>query len=243
VIAVHESINFIGRHQLNRPWATFKGEDPRRVLQETVDALNLGERANPRLNPKAHARLLRLVRAWKDSGPDLFKMTSQGTNEQVSYLWKAWECRLAPTHSGRAYLFLSPTGEHFRDVVAFYFIRLILCPDWAKLGSPCLNCGKWYVKKTKRTSEFCTARCAGNATKARERARRRKQKLASAKELLRNYSGRHARYREMDWKQWVVEGTDGKTSRKFLTMVVDTGELVPPKTSEAQIAKRKAKRP
>jgi hypothetical protein len=202
-------------------------EDPKRFLPEIANALNQGSSFDPRLDSVSHARLLRLVRAWKESGPNLLKMkVREDDNATFDRLWDAWRCRLAPTSSGRASVFLSPTGANSADVVAVYFIRLILSPDCEKLGGPCPNCDKWFPKKTKRKSVFCSRACAGNATKANARAKKHNVKLDKAMRAIKNYKSRPSRFRDLNWKEYVSQAAP--VSEKWLTRAITFGELVPP---------------
>src|SRR5882762_4014453 len=146
----------------------FVGEDPVTGLQEIVDVLNDGKKADPRLTARSHQKLLRLVRAWKKSGPDLLKMdVSREDDVSLDDIKGAYEWVLAPASDGRAYVSLSPTGKNFRDIVAVHFGRLILSPNCEKLGGPCPKCERYYVKQTLRPSAFCSRKCAGGAMQAR----------------------------------------------------------------------------
>jgi hypothetical protein len=197
-----------------------------------VEALNEGIRANVHLNPKAHARLLRIVRAWKASGPNLFEMyVPQSDNAQMDEMWKAWQCILVPTNSGRAHISLSPTGPNF-DVVAYYFVRLILCPDWDLLGGPCKQCKRWYVKNTHRESEFCSRKCAGAAVKARKQEKRYNRKLQCAQRALKNFRSHGPRYRDLGWRDFVSQATG--ISKTWLTRAANDGILLPPQNGSAR---------
>src|ERR1700727_1750179 len=106
----------MSRKKLNTPIA---GEDPERGMKEVINALNFGSRANERLDSAAHSKLLRVVKAWKASGPDLGKMKVPLEDRvQLQDMEKAWRFHLANVGSGRACWFASPTGENFRDLVS-----------------------------------------------------------------------------------------------------------------------------
>jgi hypothetical protein len=208
--------------------ATYLEEDPKRVMREIVDALNHGSAHNPRLDVENHARLLRAIKAWKESGPDLFKMKIP---EQDRFTLldteQFFEFRLVATHSGRAYISLTPTGKNYRDIVQFYFGRLILCPLWSRLGGPCPTCSLWYVKKTERNSQFCSRKCAGDAVKARSHQRIHDRKLNDAQRALKNYRTRGRRYRNLGWRDFVSQATG--VSKTWLTRAANNGDLIPPR--------------
>ncbi len=202
------------------PW-----EDPKRGLADIVAALNKGRRFDTRFTSNTHAKLLRLVRAWLDSGPDLLKMKVRDDDFDLSEQWKAWRTDIAPA-GPRAYISLSPTGENFRDVVAFYFVRLILNPQCERLGL-CPKCQAWFVRKTARASIYCSRRCAGNAAKTAERVRLHAEMLLHAEKAIRNYRTRPMRFRDLSWKQWVVQA-EPRLSKDWITRAVTRGELVAP---------------
>lgn len=207
----------------------FVGEDPELVLREIVDILNRGSEANERFDDKVHARLLRLVRAWKKSGPDLFKMqVVLEDNAQMHEMEKGWEWHLAPSHSGGACWASSPTGSNFRDFAAIQFVRLITNPEWDRLGGPCPKCDFWYVKKTRRQSTYCSRKCAGNATKTKQRRLQHSRDLDRVQKAIKNYRTRPARFKNLDWMEYVCRAEDGIT-KNWLTMEVNKGELRSPK--------------
>ncbi len=212
-------------------------EDPDRVIKEVVDVLNNGPKANDRLTSAEHERLARIVQAWKVSGPDLFKMkVAQCDRATLPELEKAFEFHLAPTHSGRAYVFTSPTGPNFRDIPAVYFVRLITCEKWDFLGGPCPNCHRWFKKKTRRSDNYwCSTGCGGNKRQARRRERLREKKLERAKQAIGNYSNRPARLRNYTWKKFVSEAIG--VSKNWLQHQVTLGRLRPPQ--EIAITERK----
>ena len=151
---------------------------------------------------------------WK-SGPDLFKMKADLVEMQ-----KAFEFFLVPTHTGRAYISLSPTGPNFRDIVAFYFVRLIVYA-WDRLGGPCPKCEKWFAIKGRRRNDrtFCSRRCAANIAKENERKRIYDDKIEEALQAMANYANRPARFKDLDWKDFVV---------RFLTLAVRKEDLTEP---------------
>jgi len=221
--------------------STFIEENPSEVLESVAAALNLGERADPRLDAPAHASLLRTVRAWK-AAEDLFSMklsrNRAATSRQFRHYWETMKPLYVPI--GRRLRFsLVPAGGKSRDIVAEYFTRLILCSQCEKLGGPCRNCGEWFVKKTMRENRmFCSQKCAGTATKAAERERKRNKKLERARQAIKDYPTRAACWRDLDWKQYAVQAKYG-VSMKFLTVAVNQGELKPPKAKATTRSQRR----
>src|SRR5260370_41441838 len=108
------------------------------------------------------------------------------------------------------------------------FARLTLNSGETLLREPCLTCDRWYVSKTNRKKrDFCSRACSGSAVQARKRKREHDRQRKKAQAAIENYPARPARYAEMDWKRWVTEAT--RVSKKFLTVAVRSGELLPPK--------------
>ena len=118
----------------------------------------------------------------------------------------------------------------------FQFVRLLNNSEVALLGGPCRNRKKhggrdfWFVRETRRASVFCSRHCAGDATKANERERARIRKIDKAKRAMRNYSRRPARFKDLTWQEFVIRA-EPSLSKRFLTTAVQTGHLVPPKST------------
>ena len=115
------------------------------------------------------------------------------------------------------------------DTAAMNFVRLIRNSREALLREPCLKCEEWYISKTHGKTDFCSRPCAGSAMQARKRKRESDRKLKKAEAAIKNYPARPTRFAEMDWKQYVSKATG--ISKKFLTVAVRNGELLPPKVS------------
>jgi hypothetical protein len=141
------------RHRLMMP-------DPLQELQLVIDALN-GE--DPRLSKEGHASLLRYVEAWNRAKRNPSKMElSRADWKRFSLpnLQNIWRLNLAPDVSG-AYWWLSPTGENFRDIAAFYASLLLTNSLRGKLSDgPCkrTRCAKWFIKK-RAEQKTCSTRC------------------------------------------------------------------------------------
>jgi hypothetical protein len=215
-------------------------ENPDWVLEEVVEALNEGKRANSLLNAKAHRRLTQLFKAWKDSGEKTGRAnwnrmkvpTTERYTNPFELLWhfaKGWDYVLVPTYHGQAYVSLRPLGGSRFDIVGFYFIRFALCSKAGYLGGPCAHCGRWYVKKTLRPSVFCTTRCAGNATKARERSKAHADQIEVLQQAVDRYQRKPLRWRERhQLRQWLKNNVvvrDYGISKKFITQSINSGEV------------------
>lgn len=122
-----------------------------------------------------------------------------------------------------------------RDTAAMNFVRFTLNSRQALLRKPCLNltCNRWYVSKTNRETDFCSRACAGSAVQARKRKREHDRKIKKAQAAIENYPSRPARFAEMDWKQFVSKATG--ISKKFLTVAVRNGELMPPSAVQSAV--------
>lgn len=130
--------------------------------------------------------------------------------------------------------------SHAYDEAALQFMRLLRNSQRFRLAGPCpgvtrdKECGKWFVKKTKRRAIFCSRRCAANAAKAHERARNREKKLNRARLALREYPTRAECWRNLDWKEYAVRAKY-RVSKRFLTEAVNRGWLVPPSNPHQRV--------
>jgi hypothetical protein len=179
----------------------------------------------------------RIVRAWQEARSDsrgslLLLPRMRLTREDRAALeqfTKSMQVRFEP--NGTLALADFPS-----DPAAFRFLRLLRSSNatQGRLGGPCRNpqCNegrpRWFVRKTLRGSVFCSPHCAGNATKANERARKRKRDVAEIKKAIANYEGLPVdhQHRSMDWRTFVTQAIG--TSKKFLTQTLATGEIAEP---------------
>jgi hypothetical protein len=109
-----------------------------------------------------------------------------------------------------------------------HFLRFLLNPFNERLGGPCANCGRYYVKKTNRQSSvYCSEKC-GHRVTSRKANKTKRDKEHS--EQLKRVVQWIAKWREtrtnVPWKDWVSARTHVK--RHWLTRAVNTGELVEP---------------
>ena len=197
-------------------------------LEQIIAALNDGPEENSNLTPETHQRLLRTVRAWLESGPDIRKMrrySGDPTFHQMSKSYTGW---LVPDADG-AKMIPVPTspGDGTRDTVGHYFIQLLLNPERGRLSAPCPQCQLWFVKKTQRKSTFCSQSCARKLKLTKKRARAHQHKLKLIASALDNYATRPQKWSALNWKQWVLQCVGGLTPN-FLTHAITNGEIQPP---------------
>src|SRR5579862_6549427 len=128
------------------------------TLQGLCDAMNSPD------PPSWVPELRRLLKIWRDTGPNLVAMLArdaalnQKLRENFSVLW--W-----PTQSGRSYMIFSPHPDPLDPAgeARAIFITITLSPDWDKLRGPCLRpqCGKYFLRSTeKKEKRYCSRDCA-----------------------------------------------------------------------------------
>lgn len=205
--------------------AVLVGEPSRRDLEQICESLNSTTR-------KETVELRRLVAAWFASGPNLRQMLHSDFA-----LWggvqNAWTSRYLPTETGRAYIALFPDGDG-RDIDSpeneahLLFASLTLNSQCDLLAGPCIRCGDYYLKKTRRQKVYCSQRCGSAATALpairKKRAQERAQKIARVQAILSNWGSHSDKQR---WKEQVSKRT-GLTV-KWLSRATNRGELSPPK--------------
>jgi hypothetical protein len=205
----------------------------------TVALLNDGPKANAQMLTDAdHQRLLRLVRAWKESGSDLRKMKVApadipfGSRDLLSAMQQLYEWNVTWDGVRLCIAGLRPGKNH--DAALWYFVRLLLSSECEYLGGPCTKCGRYYVKQSLRKDrEFCSHKCASHATQSRINKKLHDEKLDAARSAIKNYRSRPKKYADMGWKEWVELATEDEFPQepitpKFLTRAVNNGELLPP---------------
>ena len=182
--------------------------------------------------------LRRLVQAWFDSGPNVSKLMSEETSfARLSPILRAY---LMPTSGGRAHLVymggpdtgLAP-GHPLDDAIGMFYLFL-LNPYNEKLGGPCKQCGRYYVKHTKRQIVYCSKRCGLKRTSTaflkKQRQQDRQQKVEKAKRSAKRWAATRI---HQGWKEWV--SSDTQISMNFLTRLVKSGELDAPVKSASQV--------
>jgi hypothetical protein len=183
------------------------------------------------LNRKESLDLRRLVKTWRDSGPNLQKMldADRTLNRRVENVFRV---SLLATKSGRAHLALVPgvriVPPAAEEIAVLMFVELVLNPWWDRLGGPCEQCGTYYVKKTVRQNAYCSRDCGTRATAMKATLRRReeehREKLRRAAAAAQTWASSRT---PIDWKQW-VSLKEPDITPKWLTRAVNKGELQPP---------------
>ena len=119
-----------------------------------------------------------------------------------------------------------------RDVAVMEFVMLLLNPLSYKLSGPCPaptergECGKWFIKKTKKARVYCSTKCANNAMQQRKRGNDLQVKIEAAQKAIDRYESRPAKYRNLDWKSWAAEAAECEP--KSITRWINRGDLRSP---------------
>jgi hypothetical protein len=194
------------------------------------------------------------VSEWRDSGPNLKKMTgsllARGLPaENLVGLKLALRTYWVPTNGGQAELLLMPDYQSLElqlgkpvwyegpdggqkptpEAEAMVLFHLLTVnPLCEKLAGPCPRCDRYYIKKRASQKVYCSRGCGNAATavaRTRERiASERKHKLARASAAMKRWKLTATR---QDWKAWVASKTG--IDQRFLTRAITKGDLVPPK--------------
>jgi hypothetical protein len=187
--------------------------------------------------------LRRLVRLWMESGPNLARLFEK--EPELRRRTMHGMSTLVPTGSGAGILMWMPTPEDEKlgsqkDGALSFFFFLITNPYWYLLAGPCKRCGKYYLKKTRRRSVYCSRKCAWTRT-AFDAVRRRREKLQAAKvdradALIGKWKKKK---RRQNWKDWVVSqaGIESGITKNWLTRAVNEGRLPDP-TALARVPAR-----
>jgi hypothetical protein len=202
-----------------------------------------------RESPRA-AELRRLLSIWNDSASLADMMAAEKDID-----WENISIYLDTVPTGKRiglqlpFSYLSQKESWYREVdpkqseglqvdharqIFYYFL---LGPEPWRLGGPCPKCGKYYVRRTRQQSVYCSHRCASQATAIRRtvelRQQMKEQKLAAAKEGIAKYEELVTRRRARHgWKEFVAAHYPEITS-KFLTRAVNQGKLHPPKQEKS----------
>ncbi len=181
--------------------------------------------------------LRRLAQAWSDSGPNVEKLFSA---DHV-LAQAALQCRahVIPTKTNRARLICVtvpedlPPGDTL-EIAFGIFLNFLINPDNEKLGGPCRNCDKYYVKNTKRQMVYCCKRCGlKHTSRIAVQKKRQKERLEKLREARKSAAKWKITRTRLSWKEWVCSATT--ISKKFLTEAVKKGELVEPVKKPAKI--------
>lgn len=222
--------------------------------QRKEDLARFCELLNSTGQPELREHLRELVKAWRESGPNLEKMMWGSHKHLHNYLGSLCSRALwMPTTGGRAMLFPSPDYHRLEKLVGRKrvfrekpdgtwmfnpeaeawkeFGYFTLNPHCEELAGPCARCGNYYVKKRATQKVYCSRRC-GNASTAVVRTTaklktERKEKTVRAKALIRKWNALKGRS-GLVWKEWLRKQEPSITD-KFVTRRVNTGELPEPK--------------
>jgi hypothetical protein len=208
----------------------FVGGPVRADLEKICEVLNSAK------YPQRRDELRQLVQRWRESGPNLERMLE---SDEIldSELKSVWYGKYLPGKHGRAHISLLTTKmmQNDHEYAVGMFAALTLNPDCEKLGGPCahITCGKYFVRKGKRLTGYCSRLCCQRASALRHTKRRleeeRKDKLDRARAAIQKW--RTARTRD-DWKTSVCKREPDITMR-FLTRAVTRCDLVEPRARAA----------
>jgi hypothetical protein len=177
------------------------------------------------------AELRRLVQAWRNSGPNVSRLL-----EADPVLKKAswnFQAQLIPTETGSARLTYLTVPRNLGPsdplgLALSHFLGFLLNPFNDRLGGPCANCEKYYVKKTNRQKAiYCSEKCGHQVTsrlanRERRKSEHRKQ-LVIAKDWIARWQ--HTKT-SLPWKDWVSGRANVK--KHWLTRAVRSEELIEP---------------
>jgi len=191
--------------------------------------------------PVQFRRMLRALLEWDKSGSRNIQDLRLSREDRADLRKYTQQISMGVSPNGSYYVrdFPSPRWNE----ALHQFVRLLNNRQRAYLDGPCVNRKRhegrdhWYLKKTKRWTEFCSKYCAGDATQANRRGKNYQKKIEKAAAAIRNYPTRPPRFRALTWQEYVIEdsrparGKKPSISKKFLTMAVKSGRLIPPKVS------------
>lgn len=197
-----------------------------------ADLKRICEELNSSKHPQRRDELRQLVQRWRESGPNLERMLD---SDQIleSEMKAAWYGKYLPGKHARAHIFLRPTKVFHNtnhELAVGMFAALTLNPDCEKLAGPCIHisCGKYFIRKSKRLTGYCSRLCCQRASALRHTKRRleeeRKDKLNRARAAIQQWRTSHTR---VDWKVAVCN-REPDITMKFLTRAVTRCDLVEP---------------
>jgi hypothetical protein len=172
----------------------------------------------------------RLVAVWQKSGPNLSKMLAE--DKVLARRTRDGRTRLVPTSTGKGHLLWlpgsgKPNSNSWRDQAICHFVDLVVNPDWHKLGGPCLRCGNYYAKKTKRQKAYCSRRCGTISTAIVTTQRKRTEEHARKLNVAQIAADKWGTTRRcVSWKKWVSTKTG--ITMKWLSRAANKGELREP---------------
>jgi len=100
-----------------------------------------------------------------------------------------------------------------------------------RIGGPCPSCQKWFFRRTRKPSTYCSRKCAGNAAKIRQRHRQRQSRVERVKLAIRKFEALPPTHRDRhDWREFVIDR--GYITAKFLTQLLNSHEITPPQNRD-----------
>ena len=188
------------------------------------------------------SEMRRLFEAWRSSGPDVQKLF-QSHPELREYLHggpggiSAW----------RAHPFLLGTGirvavepyaptwpknreEFIQDEARLMFMHFLMNPLRDQILGPCArkNCGRYFRRRRKSDTKYCSRECAqlqaGANSADRRRETEREEKLKRANQSIKRWVRTRT---NLDWKTFVHQEEPDITP-KFLTRAVTEKDLQNP---------------
>lgn len=219
--------------------------DWRKELEPVVSVLNGpispktmrfwdGDEYRIRDNSVAQLELRRLVDQWHASGPNLVKLLKE--NEQLRSAVDSGRTFLMPTRTGRAFLSWEPAPRSKdRDLnmefAVYHFVSLIVNPECDLLGLPCVRCGKYFVKKNRRQTKYCSKVCGSRMTGAESQRNKRRadraERIQTAQTAIEQWKSSGSK---REWKAFVSMKT--KFTLHWLTRAARSGSLTAPPSTK-----------
>jgi hypothetical protein len=202
---------------------------------------------NDKKNVIRREEMRRIFEAWRSSGPNVKKLFRENPDLGA---YVPDEHGAGPTWRAIPYLEgsgirvvveppLSPNRmmsreELSQDHTRRIFMRFLMNPLRDQILGPCArtNCGRYFRRRRKADTKYCSRECAqlqaGANSADKRRREERKKKLDVAMRLAQEWIT--TRTKE-DWKQWISKHPKGKNkgiTPKFLTRAVTHDVLKPP---------------
>lgn len=132
--------------------------------------------------------------------------------------------------SARLFYLTAPESMNPIDPVTIaigLFLDFLLNPLNTRLGGPCLNCGKYFVKENDQHRVYCSRHCGLRHTALAVNRRRRAREHDERLQIARKSAAEWAKSRsQVHCKEW-VSGHTG-ISKNWLTRRLKSGELSEP---------------
>ncbi len=185
-------------------------------------------------SPESQRLLRELVRKWDECGQNLQRLLDK-IPRFAPIIQRDWKALLSFAKDGAPSLSITPvpTGSNLsRDAefALYLFMNLLIDRRWQKLGGPCRRCRRYFAKKTKRQTVYCSRKCAKDNTAAvatqKRLADQRITNLKCAEAALQEWKKRP---KGGDWKRFVADRCG--VSLHYLTRAVNQKKLRPPESN------------